>query len=197
MNLGAALNVNVEPDVWTIATAVGTVGSVIVAVTASWYAVSSAKRERGRIEKERLDSEQETALREARKVVSICTTTYDPVNDTRLPVEVVRVINGSKDPILSVILESASGNDTRNSATIHRFEPEPAPVPTAAPVILSGQTHDFRGTWWATADASQKADAPQQYRSYAATIGWRDSSGNEWKRAGNDRPDPLPNTGSD
>ncbi|MDQ1751697.1 MAG: hypothetical protein QOE71_2753 [Pseudonocardiales bacterium] len=142
MSLGAALNVNVQADVWTVLTAVGTVGSVIVAGIASWYAVTSAKRERRRIENERRDREPQTALREARKVTVMSLIGGNGAPGNAKLVRMLRVINGSNDPIFEVEVDHLTLTfPTVRGAPVAYFKPN-APN-TYVPVLLGGQSHDI------------------------------------------------------
>jgi hypothetical protein len=168
--------VDVQPDIWTILTAVGTFGAVIAAMLGTWYGVSSGRRERRHLE----DKE---ARAEARKVVVIPTHEYDNDEVAAFTREFVQIVNAGGVPILEARMVYG-GSFNSQWVWMH------GSGGSYTELVLPNDQHSFTGGWHNVRKEPTELSNAERGGLYGA-VAWSDARDRHWVRRGRDQPVEL------
>lgn len=179
-------HVEVAADIWTILTAIGTVGAVVAALLGTWYGVNASRRERDRLE----DREAES---EARKVLILHT--LRAANDDTVPMWArtilgIEVVNAGREPILDARLLHASSNPTVPSMKGWQWWPGNGGA-SHTQVVLPGASHAFRGSWKQEGGDGTQTPSSADRGWFTATVTWTDARNRHWVRRGSEPPVEL------
>jgi hypothetical protein len=179
-------HVDVQPDIWTILTAVGTIGAVIAALLGVWYGITAAKRERQRLE-------DRSAQSDARKIVVICRIVLD-VNAHPEPTwrDGIEIVNASPEPILEVRLLHASSKPTVESMRPWYWSPGSGGS-SHTQLLLPGQERQFGGRWIPVGGGVTNFETPSNADRgwFMATVTWSDVRNRHWIRRAGEEPVEL------
>jgi hypothetical protein len=178
--------VDVHPDIWAKLTAIGTVGSAIVALLlAGWAAIAQSRLRR------QLDDREARA--QARRVVAIPTTEYRTIDGTTggFTADFVDIVNAGDEPIFEARMIYGGSDKGYESMRDWEWWAGNGNGTMYTPLVQASDQYRFPGNWHAveSPDASDPCQADRG--GFYGVIAWSDARDRHWIRRGRDQPVEL------